>query len=189
MDIPCSSVIHEKIASEDDREILMISRKNTEKFSTFQTMLEREFGQKKIDQPSTSSQPENLNTQIDTDIILKNLQGKDKDEIILAMTKETEKNEEIKEDEIRENDQEIAEPVFYDHNIEKRSSDPPMSQMSVENSVTNEIKEVNVLKRPCEEDMNKNFDVSGPKLSKYSVEKEIVQIDESDMDEDGKKIF
>ena len=44
----------------------MISRKNSEKFSTFKTMLEREFGQKKSDQPTTSSQS-NSNLEIDTD--------------------------------------------------------------------------------------------------------------------------
>jgi hypothetical protein len=182
LDIPSGSVIHEKIVSEDDREILMISRKNSEKFSTFKTMLEREFGQKKSDQPSTSSQSI-LNLEIDTDAILKSVQGKDKDEIILTISQEKENLEMFKEGVNREYIQE-TEVIIVD--IEKESSDVPMSQTTVETIVTNEIKEKIVLKRSHEEDININIDVSEPKLTKLNDNiNNVVQIDESDTDEDG----
>jgi hypothetical protein len=165
----------------------MISRKNSEKFATFKTMLEREFGQKKSDQPTTSSQS-NLNLEIDTDAILKSVQGKDKDEIILTISQEKENLEMFKKDVNKEYIQETEE-IIVDI-VEKASSDKPMSQTSVETIVTNEIKEKVVLKRSHEEDININIDVSEPKLTKLNDNiNKIVQIDESDTDEDGIGIF
>lgn len=191
-----SSVIHEKIASEDDREILLISRKNTEKFATFKNMLEREFSQKKSDQDS--SQSEYSNSEKDAEIILKSLQGKDKDEIILAMSKEQKNDEDIidVENDV-ENDVEIKIQEKIELNLEVNASfvetkeDGNNKEVDIVANVIqiideNEKREIHVLKRHLVEKENQNLDVSPPKNSKFDTK--TIQLDNedyNDTDDDG----
>ena len=83
-------MLHQKVASEDDREVLLISKKLNDKFTTFENMLQRQYG-RKLSQPS-KSQPEDANSQIELDLKLNDFKNLSDDNIMcLETNNQTEK--------------------------------------------------------------------------------------------------
>jgi hypothetical protein len=200
MDIPFADVIHQKIASEDDREILFISKKSSEKFSNFKNMIQREFGQKSSQDQQSTSQSSITSTQLNRELILKtlNVNGKDDEKSTDSFDNDDILGLNVDFEESENKSEEI--PLIIELNYETEKKDSPVREpvTSVDQFFeVNIIKspDVNVLKRPFETKPTVNSDISEPKIPRLSPEVQIKKVsvptleEHSDTDDEGKKIL